>query len=133
MTNIPHPSAIHVDIAARNALLHLQTVLVQLQHGAVFHHGNVVSVNPQVARHGRVLPQVPQLAMYRNQELRPDEIDHQLHLFLRGVARDVNLGHLVIQHVGPALEKPVDDAVDHLLVAGNGMGRHDHRVPFLDA
>ena len=58
--------------------------------------------------------------------------EHQLQLFLAGVARDVGVLDGVVVDVGPGLEEVVDRAGHVLLVAGDGAGADDDGVAGLD-
>ena len=57
-----------------------------------------------------------------------DQVDEQPLFILAGVARDVHRSDLLVHHVGPLLEKAIDGATDHLLVARDSVGRDDDRV-----
>ncbi len=69
-----------------------------------------------------------QLAVDRDEVLRADEIQQQLLLLLAGVARDVYRCNFFVDHVCAPLDEAIDRAVDHLLVAGDGVSRDDHRI-----
>ena len=82
-----------------------------------------------------VLLQMTVIAMNGDEELRPQQIDHQPHLFLAAVPAHVDQARfaIVVDHVGLAAAKMVDDAVDAFLVAGNDAGTQHHGVAALDA
>ena len=64
---------------------------------------------------------MPPFTMHGNEELRPYQVDEQLHLFAAGVPRNMDAGNVLIQHIGSPLEQAVDDVGHCLFVAGNGM------------
>ena len=75
------------------------------------------------------------VAVDGDEELGPQQVDHQPHLFLAAVAAHVDQSGfaIVVDHVGLAAAKVVDHAVNALLVAGNDAGTQHHRVAALDA
>ena len=89
-------------------------------------------------RHARLdrqtpmLDQHPELAVDRDEVLRPRQAEHQLELFLAGVTRDVGVLDGVVVDVRAGLEEVVDGARHVLLVAGDGAGADDDRVSGLD-
>ena len=64
--------------------------------------------------------------------LRLGQPEHQLELFLAGVARDVGALDRVVEDVGAGLEQVVDRPADVFLVARDRAGADDHRVAGLD-
>ena len=67
--------------------------------------------------------------MDRNEKLRSHQVVHQLQLFLAGMPRDVDFGHLFVIDLGAPPVEVVDQVGDGLLVPGNEPGREDHSVP----
>src|ERR1700689_2702737 len=75
------------------------------------------------------------VSMYRDKELRPQQVDHQPHLFLAAVAAYVNqpVFAIVVDHVGFTTAEVIDYPVDALLVARNDTGTQHHGVAAFDA
>ena len=72
--------------------------------------------------------EVAVVAVDGDEELGPQQVDHQAQLFLRAVAADVDeaLGAVVVDDLGVAALEVVDHAVDGLLVAGDdARAEHD--------
>ncbi len=70
-------------------------------------------------RETRVLSQVLELAVNRNEIFRLDDAHNHFQLLLAGVAGDMNLVHLLIYDIRAELHQLVDDAADGLFVAGD--------------
>ena len=83
-------------------------------------------------RQAAVLDLHPELAVDRDEVLRLRQAEHQLQLFLAGVARDVGPLDRVVEDVRAGLEQVVDRPADVLLVAGDRAGADDDRVARLD-
>ena len=65
---------------------------------------------------------MPYLAMYRHEELRAQQRVDELQLLLAGVAGDVGLGDVVVEHLGALLHQGVYYVGYISLVARNGVG-----------
>ena len=76
-----------------------------------------------------MLDQVPVFAMNRYEKAGLHRVQHQLELFLAGVAGDMHLGHLFVEDLGAATIEMVDQFGNCALVAGNHARGEDHRVP----
>ena len=87
---------------------------------------------PSLDRQAAVLDQHPELAVDRDEVLRLGQVEHQLQLFLAGVAGDVRALDGVVVDVGAGLEQVVDRARDVLLVARDRARADDDRVAGLD-
>ena len=61
-----------------------------------------------------------------------DGLDHDLDVFLRGVAGDVNEPAFFLDDVRAAFIEMADQAADVLFVAGNDAGREHDRVALFD-
>ena len=74
------------------------------------------------------------VAVHGDEELGLNEIDHQLELFLRAMAGDVDeaVGAVVVDDVGVAALEVIDDAVDGLFVAGDDARGEQNGVAFND-
>ena len=81
-----------------------------------------------------MLPQKTVVAVNRNEEFWPHQVDEQPHLLLAAVAGDVNQSVLavVVNHVGLAAAQVIDHAKNSLLVAGNNARAQHHRVAGLN-
>ena len=79
--------------------------------------------------------EVAVVAMDGDEELRPDEIDHEAELILRAVAGDVDeaVGAIVVDDLGVAALEVIDDAADGALVAGDDAGAEEDGVAGVDA
>ena len=78
-----------------------------------------------------MLLQMAVVAVYGDEELRAEQVNHQALLFLAGMTADVDEtgGAIVVDNVGVAAAEMVDDAEDAFLVAGNnGVAGGDARV-----
>ena len=75
-----------------------------------------------------VLLQVLLLAVHGNEILGLNNTHHQFQLFLTGMAADMHLVHLFVDHLYIVLHQLVDHIAHHLLVAGYGRGGNDHIV-----
>ena len=64
-----------------------------------------------------MLFEVTQFSVNRNEVLGLNELQQQLHLLLAGMPGHVHGGDGVVDHLGAAVEQPVDGAVHHLLIA----------------
>src|SRR6266487_553087 len=71
--------------------------------------------------------------MDRHEELRSDQAQHQLQLFLRAVAGDVHIREALVEHLGTLAEEIIDRAMHHLLVARYRRCREDHCIARLYA
>src|SRR3972149_4539915 len=74
----------------------------------------------------------PELAVDRDEVLRLREAEHELQLFLAGVARDMGPLDRVVEDVRAGLEEVVDRPAHVLLVAGDRAGADDDRVALAD-
>ncbi len=83
---------------------------------------------PHLGGQPAVLDEHPELAVDRDEVTRLGQVEHQLQLFLAGVAGDVRAPDGVVEDVGADLEEVVDGPCDHLLVARDGAGADDDRV-----
>ena len=99
-----------------------------LDHLAALDDQHIGVRDSRLARDARVQHQVPIFAMHRHEELRPDQGEHQLEVFLAAVARDVHIAQVGVDHIGAQPEKVIDDVVDQLLVTGDRRGREHHGV-----
>ena len=72
---------------------------------------------------------LPQLAVDRDEVARARQGEHDLELLPAGVPRDVQRRARAHDHVGAASVQVVDDAIDRLLVAGDGARRQHDDVP----
>ena len=72
------------------------------------------------------------LTMNGDEELRVENANHLLEIFLAAVAGDVGLSLRPILNVRASLEETVDDAISHLFVAGYGVRREHHRIVLLN-
>src|SRR5258708_8127667 len=70
--------------------------------------------------------------MNGQEEIWSQQVQHQLQLFLGGVARNMYIGDSLVVHVGPLAEKVVDRAADHFLIARHWGSREDNRIERLD-
>src|SRR5260370_8031145 len=70
--------------------------------------------------------------MNGQEEIWSQQVQHQLQLFLGGVARNMYIGDSLVVHVGPLAEKVVDRAADHFLIARHWGSREDNRIVRLD-
>src|SRR5260370_1455810 len=70
--------------------------------------------------------------MNGQEEIWSQQGQHQLQLFLGGVARNMYIGDSLVVHVGPLAEKVVDRAADHFLIARHWGSREDNRIVRLD-
>ena len=70
------------------------------------------------------------IAVDRDKELGPHEVDHHAEFFLRSVAGYVDeaMRAIVVDHLGVAALQMIDDAVDGLLVAGDNAGAEQDGV-----
>ena len=119
------------DLPLRHALLeHADVVAVDLRHLPVRDHDAVRHAD--FLRQPRVMDEMPQRAVHGDEELRPRDVEHQLQLFLAGVAGDVDVRLLVMHDLGAAAIEVVDHVRDRALVAGNRARGDDHDVALLD-
>ena len=93
------------------------------------------STTPRLLRDFGVLLEMTIVAVDGDEELGPQQVDHEPLLFLAGVAADVDEagGAVVVDDVGIAAAEVVDDAEDAFLVAGNDAGAEDDGVAGVDA
>ena len=68
------------------------------------------------------------LAVDRNEEARLHGVEHQLQLFLAGVAGNVHLGHPFMKDFGAAAVEVVDQLRDSPLIAGDDAGRENNGI-----
>src|SRR5258708_20351064 len=66
--------------------------------------------------------------MNGQEEIWAQQVQHQLQLFLGGMARNMHIGDSLVVDVSPLAEKVVDCAIDHFLVAWNRGGRENDRI-----
>src|SRR5512147_161552 len=104
----------------------------ELHHHAVLDDEDVLLRNIDLLRELGVVHEVAVLAVHGNEVFRLDQGEHELQLFLGRMARDVDLGHLLVEDLGPVLEQVVDDPHDAALVARDHLGREHDSVALLD-
>ncbi len=80
----------------------------------------------------RVAEQVPVLAVHGQEVARPRQVQHELEIFLAGVAGDVDEGVVLVEDLRPASIEAVDDAPHGALVARNDPRGQDHQIARLD-
>src|ERR1035441_4588518 len=78
--------------------------------------------------------QMAVVAVNGDEELRPQQVDHQPQFLLRAVSAyvDQTLGAIVVDDLGVASFQVVDHAVDRLLVARNHARAKHYRVAGFD-
>ena len=74
----------------------------------------------------------PELAVDRHDRLRAQQAEQRAQLLGAGMAGDVHVGVLLVQHLGAAAGEAVDRVVDAQFVPRHGARRDDHRVAALD-
>src|SRR5882672_65103 len=105
--------------------------LVEMEHVAVLREedgGLRIATGEDALGDARVLRELAEFAVHRDEESRPHEGQHQLELLLAPVAGDVDVLDALVDHVGAAPRQMVDDAADRLLVAWNRPRRQHDRV-----
>ena len=68
------------------------------------------------------------LAVHRQEILGLRQGEHELLLFLTGVAGNMHIVHALVDDLCPQQQQTVDDLGHALLVAGNGICRNDNEV-----
>src|SRR6478735_5775129 len=91
---------------------------VELDRRPVLDDEHVLRGHPRLRRQAAVLDLHPELTVHRDEVLRLGQAEHELELFLAGMARHVCTLDRVVVDVGAGLEQVVDRARDRLLVAG---------------
>src|SRR3954453_12876972 len=105
-----------------------RSVRRELDRRAVLDDEHVLRGDAGLDREPAVLDLHPELAVHWDEVLRLGQTEHQLELFLAGVARDVGALDGVVVDVRPGLEQVVDGARDRLLVAWDRAGADDDGV-----
>ena len=84
---------------------------IQFEHVAVLDHNRVLH-RARLHRKLRVTPQVPIVAVNRDEELRPHQVDEQPQFFLAAVPAHVNqpVRAVIENHVGFAPAQVIDHA-----------------------
>src|SRR5581483_10410626 len=100
----------------------------ELEHLAVFEEKTVLFCDADSFGELNVPDQMAIFAVDRHEIFGAGQMKHRLQLFLRRVARDVNLRHALVVDFGAAAVQVVDDVGDRALVAGNELGREQHGV-----
>ena len=98
---------------------------VELHRLAILDDDDAVLAEPGLARHLRVLHELPVLAVHRDEVFRPHRVEHLAQLVALGVSGDVHVADLRIKHPRPVTVQVVDRLVDEALVARDRPGR-DH-------
>ena len=129
VAHVAHAQAVHHHGAGGHRVAQLDLVLGQDDVGAVLRDEDVAVGDAQAGRGEGVLFQLLVFAVDRQEILGSGQGQHQLLLFLAGVARDVDVVHALIDHLGAQQQQAVDDLGDALFVAGDGVGRDDDEIP----
>ena len=79
-----------------------------------------------------VLDEVAHLAVDGDEIAGPGEVQQEFQLLLGGVARGVDVGHLLVDHLGAQAVEVVDHRGDGPFVAGDEPGGEDHQVAGTD-
>ena len=79
-----------------------------------------------------MLEQVTVLAVHGYEVARPRQLDHLLEIILARVARDVDEGDVLPEHLGAPAEERVDGPADHALVAGDDARGENHEIARAD-
>ena len=125
--------AVDVDVAGRHRLAAPGGAVGQdLDRLAVLDDEDVLRRDAGLDGQPAVLDLHPELAVHRDEVLRLGQPEHQLELFLAGVAGHVGALDRVVVDVGAGLEQVVDRPGDVLLVARDRAGADDDRVARLD-
>ena len=127
--------AVHHDRPGRDGVLHRHAVGRNADILAVFGDIDVLfgDIAQVLGRLGMAF-ELLELAVHRQEKLRMRQRQHELLLFLAGMARDVGVVHILVDDFRPEAEQAVDDLGHGLFVAGDGPGRDDDKVvgPHLD-
>jgi len=129
LPHVPHAEPVHEDVVVPDVLHHAAAVRVELQHVTALQDEHMILRQPTLPRQASVQHEMTILPVHRQEILRTNQVDHHLELLLTRVPGDVHVQHLVIVHVSTEPEEVVQRAVHHLLIARNGAGRDDDRVP----
>ena len=125
----PTEIAVHVDVAGLDVLAAASRAVGQELDGlAVLEDEDVLRLQADVGGQAAVLHEHPELAVDGDDVLGLRQVEHELELFLAGVAGDVGTLDGVVEDVGAGLEEVVHGARHVLLVAGDGAGADDDRV-----
>src|SRR5256885_4207316 len=95
--------------------------VAQLDRVAIVGHDHVVLLDANLLGDLGMQREVAELAVYRHEELGPDQVQHQLQLLAAGVPRSVDPIARRVKDPRPMLVAVVDGARDQLLVAGIGV------------
>src|SRR2546428_515541 len=118
--------AIDVDRLSMDASNDPSTSLADVEHVSVGQHEAVVLRDPDRLGQLAVVDHVPVLAVDWDEELGTHQAEHELQLFVGGMAVHVDVGHRAVEDLGALPVKVVDSARNQLLVSGDrGCGKHD--------
>src|SRR5450755_1443276 len=132
LTHITNTQAIYKDIAAAEMVDDLDLILSELDDIAILRDHNILIRNTQRVAKLCVQHQLTIFTMNRHEELRSNQAQHQLQLFLSAMTGDVHIRDALIEHLRALAEEAIDRAMHHLLVARYRRCREDHRVARLD-
>src|SRR5258708_101817 len=120
------------DLAVRHTLFeHLHRFSVELHYLAVGDHHAVG--NAHIVRQPGVMNQVPQRPMHGDEEPGTRHVEHQLQLFLTGMARHMDIGILIRDHLSTATVEVVDEVTDRPLVPWDDAGGDDDQIAAFDS
>src|SRR4051794_7263194 len=108
--------AVDVEEAGRHLVDELGTVVGQLDDVAVLGQQHVRLGDAHLHRQPRVVDEMTELAVHRDEELGLGDRQERLQFLLLGVAADVHVGNARVHDLGTEPVEPVDDLVDVVLV-----------------
>ncbi len=126
ITHIADAQAVHKDTAHRHTSGHICLIFIQLQHIAGGQNKDIILVNPQILCNFSLSLQVLVLSVYRNRIPGMHQGIDQLDLLLTGMSRYMSI---LEDHVRPLAQQLIDNPGHRLLIARDGVGRKDDRVP----
>ena len=126
--DITDAAAIDKDVPAWLPFANGDAAPIEFNRVAVADNGDVLRGDAVIGSELGMLMQMAHLAMDGNQVFRLGETEHTAHFFLAGVPGHVHSFDGVVNDIGAALNQPIYGAVNHFLVAGDGMRGQDDGV-----
>src|SRR5271165_6406605 len=132
--DVAHRVGIYTDASDGYAPGFLRTQFIEFEDVAAFGHQDFSDRAVHRSRKLSVQLELPVLTVNWDEVLWLHQVDDQLQLFLAGVTADVDWRRraVVVDDVGVAAEKMVNDAIDRLLITWNNARRQDYGVTFLN-
>ena len=125
--------ALGVDVTTRHVIDHLNRFWRGLNNVSILGDDDVIFRNTQRVRHLRMQHELAGLTMNRHEEFWPDQVQHQLLLFLGGVTRNMDIRDALIIDLRTLKEQAIDRVTHTSLVPRHRCGRENDRIAWLDA